>query len=75
LTNRFFTSLPRRSKTVFKLLAVAHIVNKLQDDFVTAFNGEEVLEEASRREKPKGSSTWYLRRATCPEASSEDLQI
>ena len=70
-----FTSLLRRSKTVFKFLAVAHIVNKLRDDFVTAFNGEEALEEASRREKPRGSSTWYLRRATCPEASSEDLQI
>ena len=72
-TNRFFTSLLRRNKTVFKLLSVDHIVNKLQDDFVTAFNGEEALEEASRREKPEGSSTWYLRRATCPEASSEDL--
>ena len=56
----FFTSLLRRSKTVFKLLAVAHIVNKLRDDFVIAFNGEEALEEASRREKPRGSSTWYL---------------
>ena len=74
LTNRFFTSFLRRSKTVFKLLAVAHIVNKLKDDFVTAFNGEEALEEASRRERNlKDQARGTCEEATCPEASSEDL--